>query len=208
LPGAGEISSHRSPSKEVGVWLALSKSEAGVIRAVRDSLNLRTIIEWAETDCVPRMAAKPIRYRIPAAEFQKSFTDERLKALLIRSRAGLIYAWSPQMPLSADGFLEVQKAARKMGLPLTLLLDPQADPTAAERFAKVNKLPAQAIRRLQSLELLNRGMSEHYPSLVVFQNGEIVGRAFPGHKDADRYLAFVSARLKPNSRGDRKGSGQ
>ena len=200
LSNPGVLSTHRSPSNETGVWIALSKTPTGTIRAVRESLSLRTTIEWTESDCVPRMAAQPIRYRVPASELKKTFTDERLKALLKRSKDGLIYSWSPQMPLSAGSLAEVRKTASTLHLPLTLVLDPSADRRLAESFARANRFPAESTLPMQSLELLHRGMGEHYPSLIVYRKGEVVGRAFPGYKSSERYMAFVNSRLSQTSK--------
>jgi hypothetical protein len=199
LPGPAEVSIHRTPSKEIGVWISVRKFQNGAIRAVRETLSLRTTLEWPEADCVPRMAAQPVRYRVPASELKNTFTDERLKKLLKETKTGLIYSWSPHMPLSAQSLAAVQKAARSLKVPLTLVLDPSADGRVATKFARSLEFPPQSTVRMQSLELLHRGMGEHYPSLLVYQKGEVLGRAFPGYKSVERYLAFVNSRMGPIS---------
>ncbi len=105
---------------------------------------------------------------------------------------GVLYLWSPRMPLSRRGIGTVHEAARDLGVSLTLLgTDDLAD--YAERGAD----PAQPLFEA----LLRAGALAHAPALVVHVGGEPRGAAILGYKTADAYRSIVSSRLRRRERG-------
>ena len=48
---------------------------------------------------------------------------------------------------------------------------------------------------MESLELWNRGMAIHFPSVVVFAAGRIVGDTIPGMKARDVYERLLAREL-------------
>jgi hypothetical protein len=133
--------------------------------------------------------------KLDETRMKGAFTDETLAALVASGKTGLVYAWSPHMQLSLDGVREARKAARQLGAELSLVLDPTADQAQAEAAARKAGLPAEALKPMQSLELQYRGVPGHYPALVAYGKGRILGWASPGYQPAERYTRQVRQRL-------------
>jgi hypothetical protein len=106
---------------------------------------------------------------------------------------GIVYAWTPRMPLSRAGIPHVVEAADELGVRVTLVAheDLQAyaerDP-AADGDALVDAM-------------LDAGMLAHAPALVVLRGTEVLGTALLGYKRPEAYAALVSARLAGLDRG-------
>ena len=134
--------------------------------------------------------------RSPAVE-PLDFTDRDLHTLLeadySAGTGGLIYSWSPHMPYSVKGLAEIAELARRRGLQLVPLLDPQADLELAEAAVPA-ELPT--LRRLDSRVLIDRGLSLHYPALLVFSQGSLGDTVLPGYTSPERYDRFVSEQLE------------
>ena len=53
--------------------------------------------------------------RAAAAAAAPAFTDRDLVALLATPASGVLYLWSPHMPLSVDGWAQLTRAAASRG---------------------------------------------------------------------------------------------
>lgn len=90
------------------------------------------------------------------------FTDDDLKHLVAKQRTGLIYLWSPFMPLSAQGRKEIGTVADELDVPVTTIIDPLADPAHT-----TDPLMASHI-------LMNFGMLDHYPAIAFYKSGHLI----------------------------------
>ncbi len=169
----------------MGVWLieqtsaaaaALSRVEAGRVERV----------EWG-AGCVPtrRSVARP---GAPAP----AFTDADLTALVGSGTSGVIYLWSPHLPLSVDGYAHVADAADRRGLKVEPLLAADADRRFAAEAVTAGRLPATALRAADAVELEFRGLALHAPAVLVFAGGRLRGPVLPGYKTADEYADFFT----------------
>ena len=102
---------------------------------------------------------------------------------------GIVYFWSPRMPLSRSGIPNVVEAARALGVPLALastdeLLDYAAgdDPSVAAGIPLADAM-------------LEAGVLAHAPALVVHARGDVIGTAILGYKSAAAYTSLVASRL-------------
>lgn len=191
--GPAESVVYRSPTGSLGawteVWIHTDKSLEARFTTAASTLS----VQWKGPDCRPAMGVKQRTFGPPPPN--GSFTDEDLRALVKQHRAGVIYAWSPAMPISMAGLQEMRKAARALGVPVIGVLDPEADAVIAEAEARRNGLAKEDLRQVDSLELMNRGVHVHYPAAVMFADGKIVGPRLPGHATADEYRAFLEPYL-------------
>ena len=119
------------------------------------------------------------------------FTDADLEKILNKNKNGVIYIWSPNMSLSQRGVHEIQKAAKKVNLPVTYMMDPVADETFAKEFIKEQKLPEPAMKRVNSRELAGYGATIHYPALIVYRNGKICKTVQRGYRDQEAYRKII-----------------
>jgi hypothetical protein len=168
-----------------GVWLVeqTSATATTLTRVAADGLDR---IEWAD-GCVPARRAEP---RAPAAP--PAFTDTDLAALVASGASGVIYLWSPHLPLSVDGYTHVAAAADRRGLRVEPLLAADADRRFAAEAITSGRLPVTALRAADAVELEFRGLALHAPAVQVFAGGALRGAVLPGYKTADEYAAFFS----------------
>ena len=170
------------PTATMGVWVveAVGRFDASMTLVTPDGI---TRLSW-NADCTETAEHRP-RPRGPGA----SFSDADLAAL-VRAGRGVIYVWSPHMPLSLDAVAPLSAAARALGLTVTLLLDPAADPAFAARVAAERGLPAAALRVADSVELQFRDVLVHAPAAQAYADGQLAGSAYPGGHTADEYAAY------------------
>lgn len=171
------------PTRLIGTWVTESRGPAPVL--LRVSPTRVTRLAWTE-GCVARREE-----RARPAVATPRFTDADLTALVSSGRAGVVYVWSPHMPLSVDGYRAIAAAAAARGLTLHAMLQPGADRAFAQASLARGGLPRDALRIADSVELSFRDVHLHAPSILVFAHGRIVGDAWPGYHSADEYGAFL-----------------
>jgi hypothetical protein len=108
---------------------------------------------------------------------------------------GIVYAWTPRMPLSRAGIPHIVGAARALGVPLALvsteeLLD-YAEGKHADAAAGIGLADA----------MLEAGVLAHAPGLVVHDRSDVLGTAILGYKTAHAYVSLVAARLADTGDG-------
>jgi hypothetical protein len=90
------------------------------------------------------------------------WTDDDFKNLLIMHQQGIIYLWSPLMPLSFLGRQEIQSIALELDAALTLTVDPLAP------------LSSTADPAMACSTLMKFGMLDHYPAIALYKNGHLI----------------------------------
>ena len=187
-PGPGGAKVRHFPTAALGVWVVeiAGPDEVSMTRVAPDEI---TRIAWTSS-CVAasRRQARPR----PATS---AFRDADLVALL-RDGRGVIYVWSPHMPLSVDAIGPLSSAAAAEGLAVTLLLDPAADTAFATRIATERGLPAAALRAVDSVELQFRDLLVHAPTVQVYAGSRLVGSPYPGGHTADEYAMYFRRVLR------------
>lgn len=135
-----------------------------------------------------------------AGQIRPLFTDTTLNDLLFRSAisqtSGVIYTWSPRMNLSLLGIAELQSICNELKLELVILLDPAISDEEANSVRKPFYEYLIPSYRLHSAWLLNMGIRVHYPSLVIFKNGKIIGSFRPGYDEPGRVRQYLLRRLQ------------
>lgn len=186
-----------SPTDQIGTWLYINVDGTHVT-ASRRTENSDLTVAWNAPECASESALK----RTPAATHlgENNFVDEDLATYLEKSAEthspGIIYTWSPHMPLSIEGLKEVRRASKKLGFQLLVLLDPNASPALARRVAKKNGFPDSVLKKTRSAELVQRDVLYHYPSYTYFRDGKLLGMARPGYDEPKRLEAQVQEKLK------------
>ena len=138
--------------------------------------------------------------RLPASlPASGGFTDTDLVAKMKTNKKGLIYVWSPHMPLSVHGLAEIRGAAKDQGLDLTIVMDHDAHLKDAEAWVAKGDAKKSDLLRLESAELLNRDVALHYPVTLMYQNGFLSNHSFVGHKPRKGFNEWIkqeSVKLK------------
>ncbi|MBG07997.1 MAG: hypothetical protein CME68_04515 [Halobacteriovoraceae bacterium] len=103
----------------------------------------------------------------------KAFLNKDLQNLLRNTKKGIIYLWSPHMPYSIGSLYPTQKVAKKLKLPLTVLMDPLAEERETEKVVKHFHLPPKFTRKNRAERLLLQGATLHYPNYFFYKEGKI-----------------------------------
>jgi hypothetical protein len=102
------------------------------------------------------------------------------------------------MPYSVQGLVEVLALGERLALTVVPLLDPDADPGLARETVRSAGLPAEALealRPMRSNRLLERGVTLHYPTLLLFRHGRLLETMLPGYVSPAVCESFVRERL-------------
>lgn len=160
----------------------------------------RQIVWNSKEQCQPKISDLPTT--APTASPSSGFTDANLSALLTRNKWGVIYVWSPYMPLSIKAATEIKSALAKTDGSLTILVDGKASPTQVAAWVKrglivaSDKVSVGETTPALSTELDTRGLGLHYPALFVYKSGYLSNRTYLGHKRSDSYKKWIDLELK------------
>lgn len=141
-----------------------------------------------------------LNFQIVSAGTRGVFTDESLRVLLEHSAhnqtAGVIYTWSPRMPISIMGVKDMVKIVEDLDLEMTVVLDPNISDEEADsaQYAAIHDLKISS--RAQSLDLYKMGIRVHYPALIVYKNGEIRDYIRPGYDEPGRAKSIILRSLQ------------
>ena len=119
------------------------------------------------------------------------FTDRDLHQLLESGRSGILFSWSPHMPLSMKALAILQRLAHPLHLNIIPVLDPDADIKMAQVVSIKHRLGSPSLRKIASSELLELGLGIHFPAVLVFRNGKIRGGVIPGSKEPQIYRKLI-----------------
>ena len=164
---------YRLPTGKLGTWVVLSRPSVGPLTITQvNSSGTTTLAFRADCSAVETFVV----HASPAGDRSTRFTDDDLRDALLRHQAGglVVYAWSPHMPLSVEGFREVAEA------------------DFARREAERAAIPLSGLREMDSVELIQRGVQLHAPSIIAFGYGR-VSALLPGYRNADGYGRFLEA---------------
>ena len=177
------------PTKTLGVWVIEDASPLHAA-ASRVGAGLLEQVTWS-ADCVAHRTE-----RARASAPGPVFSDGDLRARLAAGGRGALYVWSPHMPLSVDGYRQLEPAARSRQVAVDVLLDPSANRDFA-RAALAAGLPASALRVVDAVELEFREATVHAPSLLVYRDGRVVEAILRGYRTTAEYEQFLDRELAP-----------
>jgi hypothetical protein len=112
--------------------------------------------------------------------------------------AGIVYFWSPGMPLSETGIAEIEAASRSLDLALHVVQSSELRQRAPSAMSDASEALAKA--------MTGAGATLHEPALVVHRGGVLIGGAILGYKTADAYRSLIEERLVIKGPGDASAS--
>ncbi len=169
---------YASPTAKVGEWVLIKNVSEGVVLSKADQQG-RLEVSLKGRGCTKETTLYP---HSPA---KTAVTDVEIRRFVEKNSQGLIYVWSPRMPLSQEGIKEIQSAAKQLKLPLLVLMEKDISPTEKEKLSK--KLGPLVVTDVDSFEFKMRNVSQHYPAIISFKNKKILSGVKYGHEKADRY---------------------
>jgi hypothetical protein len=183
----------RLPTIDIGTWILLHEPVGAAPALARIDGRTTTRVTF-DAQCHEAVTAVASRPGAPAS--QGSFTDDDARRLVGGEQRGIVFVWSPHMPLSVEAFHTVAEVARRMGMSFTPLRDPMSDAVYAATVAREADLPRGALRTFTSVELTFRQLSLHAPAVLVYDHGRFSGLAVPGYREAAGFEAAISERLR------------
>lgn len=177
-----------SPTDSIGIWLERWQLPDGVVELRRVSASETRVAHIDPHNCAPILSTH--RRTFDSASMVTAFTDERLRDEIRAHDRGIIYVWSPRMPLSVRGLYEAEAAARQLRVAFTAVVaDAEPEETAASGVS------SRYWRSMDAIELVYRNATIHYPSALFYKEGSIVGTAIPGFKRRDMYVSLARERF-------------
>jgi hypothetical protein len=174
------------PTDALGVWVVEAEDPVNGATSLRRVTSAgTTAIVWSPS-CQATTTAYP---RQPLG--RAGFSDVDLRRLLDEHPRGIIYIWSPHMPLSIEGVATIRAVGTRRHLPVTVLLDPNADSAFADTAMAARGWHGAESRVVDSTELAFRDVLVHAPSMQAYAGGRLVGSPYPGYHTVDEYGTFL-----------------
>lgn len=158
-----------SSTDMVGEWVLLRKVTPGVVIA-KTGQHGRIEALIKTSGCTKEVKSYP--HPAPGKNLKN---DKDLSHFIKTHKKGVIYVWSTKMGLSEKGKSQIEKASKKLNLPLLVLQDKEVD----------------------SLEFKMRNVDQHYPAVLVFKDSKIVSGVKHGYEKSDRYQSDIARMLGP-----------
>jgi hypothetical protein len=173
----------KTPTKQIGTWILLEKDEDGEnISALRLSSKSRLQVRWTQPGCVQKISEISVNEKDAVdAKEHLVFDDSSLEKLIEEKNDGIIYILSTHMHLSVDGLAEIKKVAEQKKIKLTILMDAESK---------------MGFPIIKAQDLVMRGLTMHYPSVILYSKAGQFSGILPGRKSQREYLQFIDEFLK------------
>ncbi len=196
--------SYASPTETIGKWITLFVGEPGKpLGAALTERSGSAITEWSAPDCVPKISFRkgPAPSKKPEPGLaQAPLTDDDVRKIVTTHPTGVFYVWSPEMPLSVNGYKNIEAACKKLGANLTPILHPSAGvPQAKKALAKAKDPATKGLAKSPkstAFEFQFRHLYLHAPSILIFKEGRFIGHVVPGVMPAKDYEELIRERLE------------
>ncbi len=176
-----------TPTVQTGVWLERWQLTDGSVEIRQISAAETRVAAIDEATCTTRTSNYHRTYNRDS--LRDAFTDASLDSLMHANARGMVYIWSPRMPLSLKGLSEARAAALAMRIPFTAVVAEANDEELREISAS-GAITRADKQRMQSLELVYRNGTIHYPSALFYRDGRIIDGVYPGYKNRDTYAMY------------------
>lgn len=171
-------------------------SDSNVTTLVEENLNakVRTIHTFdASNACEVKTTSAPLVF--PPLPVDRGFADSDLHKTMKENEWGLIFIWTPYMPLSVQALNEIKKAAKAEKAHLTVLLDGKADIAEARKWIAKGLVKDTELLQVASNELYAREINLHFPIVLIYKDGFLSNRTYIGFKSSGVYQKWIQYEL-------------
>lgn len=185
------VISFKTPTKTLGAWVRLkfeNEDTLFVEKMTRNNILSKTF-KKKSNNCNGEVAVRPFTYN--EKYLKTAYTDEELQNALSKNKKGIIYIWSPNMPLSVTNLDYLMKHAKKMGVHVTAVVDPATPKEMIKKLVKDGKIKNNQTKPLESFELINRGGLIHFPAFFTYEDGKLSRGPKLGYEDEKQTIKFL-----------------
>ncbi|WP_413289411.1 hypothetical protein [Bdellovibrio sp. HCB337] len=177
--------------KAYQIWAEKGKSYLQVtdLKTKKETVQSWSLAQDCKMETVNRSAQE-----VPLAT-TKGFTDADLAKTMKAHKWGIIYVWTPYMPLSVKGLAEIKAAVKAEGGHLTVLMDPKAHINEAKKWAEKGMVQKSEMTPVASTELVSREMGLHYPVTYIYKDQFVSNRDYVGHKSAKVFKRWIASEM-------------
>lgn len=182
---------YKIESKKIGQW--------AVLEMTTESLNLVTykssekqFYKLNNKDCkIIEENISQFKMFDEKKDFKsKPFTDSDLMKLIGQNKKGIIYLWSPRMVYSVNHSEDYFQLAKKNKFEFTSLLAHDVHFDEADEALKT-KMQKFSGRKLASVDLYMRDATLHYPTFLVYNNGQIHPKRIVGINTPEDFESLI-----------------
>ena len=160
-------------TEEFGKWIWF-KDEGDSITLTKASQTEQLRVNFTKSNCEKKLMVIAIPNKVAPND------DKSLKRKIAKKN-GLIYIWSPQMPLSYRGINSILTAAKKKNIDVTIYMDPTARLPINHPYKK------EYLNRIDSFDLKMRDAYMHLPALFAYKNGQMMDPVKYGYEMPEGY---------------------
>jgi hypothetical protein len=182
---------YKTPTTTIGSWIRMDiqKNKTIVLQKMTAKMIVNKVFENDGNSCLGEVAVRAVKY--DEKYLAKSFTDTQLINSLTKNKKGIIYVWSPNMPLSVEGLEYLKRHATKMGVHVTAVVDPNSPKSAIQKLVASGKISKDAMKPLESYELIQRGGLVHFPAFFSYSNGKLSRGPKLGYENDKQTLNYL-----------------
>lgn len=145
-------------------------------------------------ECAAKVIDSKLESAVPVATTKEKlnhYLDADLFSAMKKNSWGVIYVWTPYMPLSVSGLAEIKKALAGTDGELTILLDPRATVGEAEKWIEKGLVQKNELRKAASTEISDRGLGVHFPAVYIYKDGFLANTDYVGFKKSEIYSKWI-----------------
>ena len=183
---------YKIQSKKIGHWLAFETNEDSVNLVTYESLT-KHFYKFKNKDCkiVEENVSQFKMFDEKKDLKSKPFTDADLAKLVGQNKKGVIYVWSPRMVYSVNHSEDYFQLAQKNKFEFTSLLAHDVLYDEADKALKTKKQKFSG-RKLASVDLYMRDATLHYPTFLVYNNGQIHAKRIVGINTPEDFQNLIN----------------
>lgn len=183
---------YRSETKTFGTWVDLELRSKTISRLRVLSQNA-TLHYFFNEECSFTTLDKKHSQKFGSDDF----TDEKLHRIVQGQKGAMIYLWSPRMVYSVKESGIFKKVADQLNLEFVSVVDANVGAEFLAKTVDLKLYPYLKAQKNRSLELLMRGATVHYPSVLISNNQNLSKTPIVGVYNSDLLKAKIYKQMDP-----------
>lgn len=171
-PSQPDQEAFKTPTGNVGSWIEFKAVSNQIFQLTKMSAKSSLIVTFDQSSGTCRSGSVVKNYKYNEKYLKTAYTDESLQRTLQAAKKGVIYMWSPNMPLSITNLQYLSKQAKELGIKLVVTVDPATPKALIKKYVAEGKIKPEWTKPMESFDLINRGALIHFPAFIPFKDGK------------------------------------